>query len=87
MMQDSTNVERPGYSMSESRVGKSLESVFNDSKNKRIIVATFASNIHRIKQIIDCAIKQGRRIVLSGRSVLNTVAIAQKLGEIKIDPK
>lgn len=87
LMQDSTNVERLGYSMSESRVGKSLESVFNDNKTKRIIVATFASNIHRIKQIVDCALKQGRRIVLSGRSVLNTVAIAQKLGEIKLDPE
>lgn len=87
LMQDSTNVERPGYSMSESKVGKSLESVFNDNKGKRIIVATFASNIHRIKQIIDCALKQGRRIVLSGRSILNTVSIAQKLGEIKLDPE
>ncbi len=85
LMQDSTNVERPGYSMSESKVGKSLESVFNDNKTQRIIAATFSSNIHRIQQIADCAIKQGRKIAFSGRSIINTIGIAQKLGEIFID--
>lgn len=84
MLQESTNVERRGYSMSESKVGESLDNLFNENRGSRIIVATFASNIHRVQQIINCAIKYGRKVAFSGRSMLNTVEIAQKIKELKI---
>ncbi len=79
MLQDSTNVERPGYAMSESQVGKSLDNIFNDNQDSRIVIATFASNIHRVQQIINVAIKYGRRIAFSGRSIEYMVEIAKKL--------
>lgn len=79
MLQDSTNVERPGYTMSESQVGKSLDSIFNDNQDSRIVIATFASNIHRVQQIINVAIKYGRRVAFSGRSMECMVEIAKKL--------
>ncbi len=79
MLQDSTNVERAGYTMSESQVGKSLDNIFNDNQENRIVIATFASNIHRVQQIINVAIKYGRRIAFSGRSMENMVEIAKKL--------
>lgn len=79
MLQDSTNVERPGYTMSESQVGKSLDNIFNDNRDSRIVIATFASNIHRVQQIINVAIKYGRRVAFSGRSMENMVEIAKKL--------
>lgn len=87
LMSDSTNATKPGYSMSESKVGDSLDGVFNENRKQRIIVATFSSNIHRIKQIMDCAKKYGRKVGFSGRSLQNTMEIAKKLGEIKFDPE
>lgn len=79
LCQDSTNVERPGYTMSESAVGKSLDNVFNDNRDRRIIIATFASNIHRVQQIINVAIKYGRRVAFSGRSMEAMAEIASNL--------
>ena len=84
MMADSTNVERPGYTMSEKIVGESLCRIFGKSKG-RIIVATFASNIHRIQQIIDAAAMYGRKVAVSGRSMENIVQVAIELGYIKIE--
>ena len=69
LMQDSTNVERPGYTLSESAVGKSLDNVFRDHAGRRIIVATFASNVHRVQQIINVALKYSRRVAFSGTSM------------------
>ncbi|HQC54381.1 MAG TPA: ribonuclease J [Clostridia bacterium] len=85
LMSDSTNATKPGYSMSESKVGESLSEIFNANRKQRIIVATFASNIHRIRQIIECAGKYYRKIAFGGRSLQNTMEIARKLGEIKFD--
>jgi len=82
MMQDSTNVERPGYSMSESNVFKALDTIFNQHKNRRIIVATFASNVHRVQQIINCAVLHGRKVALAGRSLVKIVDLAYELGEL-----
>lgn len=80
---DSTNAERPGNSLSESHVGSSFESLFSRADGKRVIIATFSSNIQRIQQIIDFAENHGRKIALSGRSMLNNVQIAQNLGYLK----
>lgn len=79
LMSDSTNVERPGYTMSERTVGETFDNVFRGAKG-RIIVASFASNIHRIQQIINSAVKYGRKVALVGRSMLNVVRTATKLG-------
>ncbi|GAA0121540.1 MULTISPECIES: ribonuclease J [Clostridium] len=84
MLADSTNVERPGYTMSESTVGESFEKIFFTAKG-RIIVATFASNIHRIQQIIEAASKHGRKVAVSGRSMENIMAVAIELGYIKLE--
>ncbi len=83
MMQDSTNVEREGFSMSERSVGRSLDAIFAANTNRRLIIATFASNVHRVQQIINCAIKYDRRIAFSGRSMENIAQIAHKLKELK----
>lgn len=83
MLADSTNVERPGSTMSEKNVGITFENVFRNT-NSRIIVATFASNVHRIQQIVDAAFKFNRKIVISGRSMVNVMAVAQELGAINI---
>lgn len=83
LMADSTNVERPGYTMSERTVGETLDTVFKDAKS-RIIVATFASNIHRIQQIVNSAVKFNRKIALNGRSMVNVVKTAMKLGYLNI---
>ncbi len=80
---DSTNAEHPGNSLSESHVGSSFESLFSRADGKRVIIATFSSNIQRIQQIIDFAENHGRKIALSGRSMLNNVQIAQDLGYLK----
>lgn len=82
---DSTNVEREGFSMSESVVGKTLDGIFEKLKKERIIVATFASNIHRIQQIIDCAKKYKRKIAFTGRSMVNISEMAMKIGELHCD--
>ncbi|MDP4177517.1 MAG: ribonuclease J [Bacillota bacterium] len=84
MMADSTNVERPGYTMSEKTVGATFQDIFASAKG-RIIVATFASNIHRIQQVITAAIKYGRKVAVSGRSMENIVAVAIELGYITVE--
>ena len=83
LMSDSTNVEREGYTMSERTVGRSFERIFDDVKN-RIIVATFASNIHRVQQIIDAAVRLGRKVALSGRSMINVANVAIELGYLHV---
>lgn len=83
LMADSTNVERPGYTMSERTVGETLDTVFKDAKS-RIIVATFASNIHRLQQIFNSAVKFNRKVALNGRSMINVVKTAMKLGHLNI---
>lgn len=83
LMSDSTNVEREGYTMSERTVGRSFERIFDDVKN-RIIVATFASNIHRVQQIIDAAVRFGRKVALSGRSMINVANVAIELGYLHV---
>ncbi len=83
MLADSTNVERPGYTMSESTVGKTFQKFFSLAKS-RIIVATFASNIHRIQQVITAAEKYDRKVAISGRSMENIMEVATNLGYIDI---
>ena len=84
LMCDSTNAERPGFTMSEKTVGKTFETIFADHKNSRIIIATFASNVDRVQQIIDTACKYGRKVVIEGRSMVNIISTAQELGYINI---
>ncbi len=84
LMSDSTNAERPGYTESESKVGESFDRLFRSAGNRRIIVATFASNIHRVQQIINSAASLGRKVALSGRSLENVVAVAKELGYIDV---
>ncbi len=84
MLADSTNAERPGYTMSERIVGESFSNLFKKAGKNRIIVATFSSNIHRIQQIIDEAVHCGRKVAVSGRSMLNVVSVAEKLGYLKV---
>lgn len=84
MLADSTNAERPGFTESERKVGESFEMLFRKAENRRIIVATFASNIHRVQQIIDVAHKIGRKVALSGRSLENVVAVSRELGYLKV---
>ncbi len=84
MLSDSTNAERPGYTESERKVGESFENLFRKAGDRRIIVATFASNIHRVQQIIDVAKSLGRKVALSGRSLENVVTIGSELGYLNI---
>lgn len=84
LLSDSTNAEQPGYSQSESTVGATFRNLFNEAGDKRIIIATFASNIHRVQQIIDISAKTGRKVALSGRSLENVVSIASELGYMNI---
>lgn len=84
LMCDSTNAERPGFTMSEETVGKTFDEIFADHKNTRIIIATFASNVDRVQQIINTAYKYGRKVVVEGRSMVNIVGIASELGYINI---
>lgn len=83
LMADSTNVERPGYTMSESTVGETFESIFRHAE-QRIIVASFASNVHRIQQIVNAARVNNRKVAFSGRSMVNVTAVARELGYISI---
>ena len=85
LMCESTNVCRKGYSMSERRVGETLDKLFEKYKDKRLFVATFASNIHRLQQIMDLAEKYKRKIAFTGRSMVNVSEVAMKLGELKYD--
>ena len=84
LLADSTNAERPGYTMTERKVSASFENLFKRAENNRIIIATFASNISRVQQIINCAVKYGRKVALSGRSMLNVMGIADALGYLDI---
>ncbi len=81
---ESTNIERLGYTMSETVVGTTLEHLFAENANRRLIIATFASNVHRLQQIIDIAVKFRRKVALSGRSMFNVIEAAAKIGEITI---
>ncbi len=80
---ESTNAERPGYTMSEKYVGKSLDNIFRGC-NKRIIIATFSSNVHRVQQIIDYSHKYGRKVAVTGRSMLNVLTAANEMGYMDI---
>ena len=81
---DSTNAERPGFTMSERTVGRTFDNIFADHKNTRIIIATFASNVDRVQQIINSAYKYGRKVVLEGRSMVNVITTASELGYLDI---
>ncbi len=83
LLGESTNVERKGSSMSEATVGNSLNGIFAENSDRRIFIATFASNIHRLQQIIDLAKKYKRKIAFSGRSMINVAECAAKIGELK----
>ena len=84
LMCDSTNAERPGYTNSEKTVGKTLDTIFSEHKNSRILVATFASNVDRVQQIIDAATRYNRKVVIEGRSMINNITTAMELGYINI---
>ncbi|MEE1026203.1 MAG: ribonuclease J, partial [Acutalibacteraceae bacterium] len=84
LLSDSTNAERPGYTASEKIVGESFSTLFKKAEKERIIVATFSSNIHRIQQIIDEAYRCGRKVAVSGRSMLNVVSVASELGYLNV---
>lgn len=84
LMCDSTNAERPGFTNSERTVGKTFDNIFAEHKNNRLIIATFASNVDRVQQIINYAYKYGRKVILEGRSMLNVIRIAAELGYITI---
>ena len=84
LMSDSTNAERPGYTMSESTVGESFDTIFKSAAGRRIMVATFSSNIHRAQQIIDSAVKYNRKVAISGRSMENTLSVAIELGYLNV---
>lgn len=83
LMSDSTNVQRPGYTMSEMTVGKEFDKIFSNC-HKRIIVATFASNIHRMQQIVDAAVKCKRKVAVVGRSMVNVLQVSKELGYINL---
>ncbi len=85
MLGESTNVERPGYTISEKRVGENLEKVFLENSTRRIFVATFSSNIYRVEQIIDLAIKYNRRVAVVGRSMINNIDAGMKIGAFKFN--
>ena len=83
MLAESTNVERPGYTMSEKKIGETFHNLFKDAKG-RIIIAMFASNLHRIQQVVDNCIEFGRKICFVGRSMVNVTKLAMEIGELKI---
>lgn len=83
-MCDSTNAERVGFTMSERTVGHVFDNIFNEHRNTRIIIATFASNVDRVQQIINSAYKYGRKVVVEGRSMVNVIGTASELGYLKI---
>ena len=84
LLAESTNIERPGYTMSERVVGETFDHIFSDNIGRRLIIATFASNVHRLQQILDMAVKYRRKVVFSGRSMINVADAASKIGELKI---
>ncbi|MGN0318996.1 MAG: ribonuclease J [Lachnospira sp.] len=84
LMCDSTNALRPGFTMSERTVGDAFEKIFSDNKNSRIIIATFASNVDRVQQIINSAVKYGRKVCVEGRSMVNIIEVAESLEYLTI---
>ena len=84
LLLDSTNAERPGFTQSERTVGKTFDTLFEEHQNTRIIVATFASNVDRVQQIINTAYRYGRKVVVEGRSMVNIIETAAKLGCLKV---
>lgn len=84
LMCDSTNAVRPGYTMSEKTVGQKFDMIFAEHRNTRIIIATFASNVDRVQQIINSAYKYGRKVVVEGRSMVNIISTASELGYLNI---
>lgn len=87
LMCESTNAERPGYSMSERTVGGSLEGIFRDNSDKRVVIATFSSNVHRVQQIIDISARHGRKVAVTGRSMISVLGAATELGYMKLPKK
>ena len=85
MLADSTNVEKPGFTMSEKTVGEGLDDLFRKANGSRIIVATFASNVHRLQQIINMAVKFNRKVAISGRSMINVIGVARELGYLDME--
>ena len=84
LMCESTNAERPGHTPSEKKVGKSLEYIFTANPDKRIVIATFSSNVHRVQQIINVSARHGRKVAITGRSMLNIVGAAVELGYMSV---
>lgn len=87
LMSDSTNAERPGFTMSERTVGKTFDQIFAEHRNTRIIIATFASNVDRVQQIINSAYKYDRKVVVEGRSMVNIISTASELGYLNVPDK
>lgn len=81
---ESTNAERPGHTPSEKKVGASLEYIFSTHQKKRIVIATFSSNVHRVQQIIDASARHGRKVAITGRSMINIVRAATELGYMNL---
>ena len=84
LLAESTNASRPGFTRTERLVSDSLNMLFNNAANYRMIIATFASNVNRVQQIIDCAAKYGRKVAFSGRSMVNYMDVAKKLGYLNV---
>lgn len=84
LLAESTNAERPGYTATERKVSESFENLFRSAERYRIIIATFASNVNRVQQIINCAEKYGRKVAFSGRSMVNYMNVAQRLGYLSV---
>ncbi len=84
LMCESTNAEREGYTHSERRVGASFEKYFDEYKQKRIIISTFSSNVHRVQQVIDLAVQYGRKVAVTGRSMINVIGAANELGYMNV---
>ena len=84
MLGESTNAERPGFTPSERTVGSSLDQIFMTHKDKRIVVATFSSNVHRVQQVIDTSVKYGRKVAILGRSMVNVIGAAMELGYMEL---
>lgn len=84
LLSDSTNATKPGFTMSERTVGKIFDGIFNEHQGERIIVSTFASNVDRVRQVIDTAARYGRKVVIEGRSMINIINIATELGYIDV---
>ncbi|MDD6800447.1 MAG: ribonuclease J, partial [Firmicutes bacterium] len=87
LMCESTNAERPGFTPSEKKVGQSLDNIFMRNRDKRIVIATFSSNVHRVQQIINTSVQYGRKVAITGRSMINIVNAAVELGYMQVPDK